>query len=114
MEYIFPKNIQNIRRYQKATNRHPKSVCESSKGKRDNEIGKDGRHEYDKGFGCDEVQEEPHYPGEEGEGCGAEVGEPVGDAREDYGYEDCLTVSELRGFESGERRETHRGKGGRL
>jgi len=79
MKHISPKYVQNIWRDQEPTNRHPQPIRESSQGERDDEIREDGRHEHDEGFCCDQVEEEPHYPGEKCKGCRAEVAEPVGD-----------------------------------
>jgi len=84
MEDISPENIQQLRADHKAVHRHPQSVSEGCKGKRDDEIGEDRRDQDDKRFGGDEVEKEPHNPGEECLGCWLEVPKPVGNHREDY------------------------------
>lgn len=89
VEYVFPKHVQDLGRYHEAVDRHPEPVCEGGESERDDEVGEDGRHEDDERLGCNKVEEQPHYPGEESLRCGLEVGEPVGDNAEDAGNQDC-------------------------
>jgi hypothetical protein len=93
MEDIFPENVEDGWRNEEAADRHPETVRESSEGEGDDEVGEDGGHEDDQRLGGYQIEEKPHYPGEEGFGCGLEVGEPIGDGGEDYRDEDCAVVS---------------------
>ncbi len=79
MEDVFPERVERGRRDHEAVYTHPEPVCESREGEGDDEVGEDGRDEYDEGFGGDEVEEEPHDPDNEGVGCGLKVGEPIRD-----------------------------------
>ena len=82
MEGISPEDIQQLRADHESVHRHPQTVCKGGKSKTNDEIGEDGRDEDDEGFGSDEIEEEPHDPGQECWGCWLEVSEPVSDDRE--------------------------------
>lgn len=84
---IFPKHIQHLRADQEAADAHPQPVRERGQSESDDEVGEERGHEHHEGFAGQEVEEEPHDPGEEAAGGGAEVVEPVGDDREDEGDE---------------------------
>ncbi len=89
MKHISPKDIQHLRADEEAANAHPQAISEGGQRKGDDKVGKQGGHEHDKGFPSEEVEEQPHDPGEEGAGGGAEVVKPVSDEGEDEGDEDC-------------------------
>jgi len=65
MEGISPEDIQQLRADHESVHRHPQTVCKGGKSETDDEIGEDGRDEDDEGFGSDEIEEEPHDPGQE-------------------------------------------------
>lgn len=88
MEDISPEHVQDFRWDEKAAHRHPETICERSKSKGDDEVREDGGDKNDKRFSGDKVKEQPHNPGEEGLGCGLEIGEPVRDAGEEDGDEE--------------------------
>lgn len=88
MEDIFPKHIQHLRADQEATDAHPQPVRERGQGEGDDKVREERGHEHDEGFAGQEVQEEPHDPGEEAAGGWAEVVEPVRDDGENKGDED--------------------------
>ena len=77
MKNISPKHIQHLWAHQKATHTHPQPVRKRRQRERNDEVGEERGHEYDEGFASEQVEEEPHYPGEEGAGRGAEIIEPV-------------------------------------
>lgn len=83
MEDKTPKRIQDCWRDQKSTYAHPQAVCKCGEGQGDDEVGKKRRHEYDEGFACEQVQEEPHDPREESRCTRAEVGQKVGNQGEE-------------------------------
>ncbi|KAL9118135.1 MAG: hypothetical protein Q9187_005321, partial [Circinaria calcarea] len=74
-------------RHQEAANAHPKPICEGGKGQRNDEVGKERGHQHYQGLGGDEIQEQPHDPGEEGRPCGLKVGQPIGYDGEENGEE---------------------------
>ncbi len=90
MEHISPKHVQDVGAHQEAAHTHPESVGEGRESEGDDEVGEERRHEDDEGFAREEIEEEPHHPGEEAARRGAEVVEPVGDDGEDEGDEDYL------------------------
>lgn len=88
MKHISPEHIQNFGANQEAADTHPQAVCERGQRERDDEVWEEGRHEDDQRFAGEQVEEEPHYPCEEGAGRWAEIVEPVGDDGEDERDED--------------------------
>ena len=87
MKHISPKHVQDVGAHQEAAHTHPESVGEGRESEGDDEVGEERRHEDDEGFAREEIEEEPHHPGEEAARRGAEVVEPVGDDGEDEGDE---------------------------
>ena len=85
VEDVAPEGVERVRGHEEATGAHPEAVGEGGAGERDDEDGDQRADEHDERLGRDEVEEEPHDPGEEGFGRGAEVGEPVGDDGEEHG-----------------------------
>lgn len=88
MKHISPKDIEHLRADEEAADAHPQAVGEGGQREGDDEVGKEGGHEHDEGFASEEVKEEPHDPGEEAAGGGAEIVKPVSDEGEDEGDED--------------------------
>lgn len=74
-----PKHIDHLRAHQETADAHPQAVGKGRDGQRDDEDREERRDEHDKGLGRDQVQEEPHDPGEEGLAGGTEIAKPVRD-----------------------------------
>lgn len=77
MENVVPEWVENSWGHQEATNAHPKAVCKRGKCKSDNKVGEYRGKKHHKRFSRQEVEEEPHYPCEEGGSPWTEVGKPV-------------------------------------
>lgn len=88
MKDVLVKGVENGRRDHEAADGHPEAVCEGHEGQGDDEAGHEGGHEDDERLGGQQVEEEPHDPGEEGLGRGLEVGQPVRDDGEEDGDEE--------------------------
>lgn len=78
MKYISPKHIENMWGYQESPHAHPEPVCKSSKGKGYDEGWEKRGYENDERFCGEKIKEEPHYPCEEGGGCGPEIVQEIG------------------------------------
>jgi hypothetical protein len=88
VEHVFVKHVQDRRRDHEPVDRHPQAVGERHERERDDERGEQAGHEDYQAFSREQVEEEPHHPGEEGL-CGRlEVGEPVGDDGEEHADEE--------------------------
>lgn len=85
---VFPKDVEDLVRDEEPADGHPQAVCEGGDGEGDDKVGEEYGDEDDEGFGGEEVKEEPHYPVKECGSCGLEVGEPVGNDREEDGDEE--------------------------
>lgn len=78
MKNISPKDVKDSRRNHESANAHPQPIGERRKGKRNDKVGEQRRHEHDERLCCHQVQENPHDKGKECLCAGPKVGEPVG------------------------------------
>ena len=88
VEDVLPEDVKGADRDHEAANGHPQAVGEGCDGEGDDKDGRDAGYEDDEALSGEEVEKEPHNPGGEGVGRGAEVGEPVGDDAKEEGDEE--------------------------
>lgn len=74
VEDVAPEGIEGLRRYEETSSAHPKTVGKGGGGQCNDEDGHDRADQDDEGLGSEQIEEEPHDPGEESLRGGAEVG----------------------------------------
>ena len=88
VEDVAPKNIQLGGLDKEASDAHPETIGESRDSQSNNEYWERGGDQDDKGFCGEKIEEQPHDPREECLAAWLEVGEPVGNDREENSDDD--------------------------
>ena len=88
MEDVAPKDVQLVGLDEEASDAHPEAIGESRDSQRNNEYWERGGDQDDKRFSGEKIEEQPHDPREEYLAVWLEVGEPVGNDREENSDED--------------------------
>lgn len=85
VEHVAPEWVEGLRWHEETSGAHPQAVGKGGSGQSDDEDRNDRADQDDKRLSSEQIEEEPHDPGEESRCSGAEVRQPVCDNREEDG-----------------------------